>query len=140
MVPASIYHEVEKGYSYTVYGGVQIAGSLNQLNSAQGKPLVNSVFQGKTVYRVWGNEAGPHGRSWTTVNPNTVAQYRDAAGLPNQNAGRFVSEGILRNTTGVTHQGATPLHGNKGGLSEVVIPNAQKQVELTRVSGVNPQF
>ena len=32
-----------------------------------------------TVYRVWGDEAGGSGRSWTTVNPRTVTVYRDAA-------------------------------------------------------------
>jgi hypothetical protein len=94
--------------------------------------------EGTKVYRVWGDEAGPNGRSWTTVDPRTVPNYRDAAGLPTQNTGRFVSEGVIKDGTGVQTRGALPLHGNQGGLPEVIIPNPATQVELHGVSGVNP--
>ena len=102
------------------------------------------------VYRTWGDEgpgfapgepgSGPYGKSWTTVNPRTVGNYRDSAGLPKQNTGRFVSEGRLISRRGVIEKKADPLAGNKGGLKELVVPDPQGQVRLTRVSGVNPPF
>ena len=51
-----------------------------------------------------------------------------------------MSEGTLRNTDGVTRREALPLDGNRGGLDEVIIPDPQNQVDLSRVSGVNPEF
>jgi RHS repeat-associated protein len=98
------------------------------------------VGQGTKVYRVWGNGAVANGRSWTTVNPASVPNYRAAAGLPSQNTGRFVSEGVIRDATGITTRTSLPLGGNPGGLPEVLIPNPSSQVQLTRVSGVNPHF
>jgi RHS repeat-associated protein len=96
--------------------------------------------KGIPVYRVWGDGAKASGRSWTTVNPGSVANYRDVAGLPAQNTGRFVSEGVLRNSRGCVFKIADSLAGNRGGLPEVVIPDPARQVVLTRVSGVNPPF
>ena len=96
------------------------------------------VGEGTTVYRVWGDASGPYGRSWTTVDPSTVADFRSAAGLPNANTGRFVSEGVLNDATGVTTRSSLALDGNPGGLPEVLIPNPESQVTLTSVSGVNP--
>ena len=99
-----------------------------------------TVHEGTPVFRVWGDEAGAWGRSWTTVDPRTVPNYRNAAGLPTQNTGRFVSEGVLLNTRGVTTRAAKNLHGNAGGLPELVIPNSASQVRLTNVQGLNPPF
>lgn len=98
------------------------------------------VEEGTKVYRVWGDGAKPDGHSWTTVNPGTVDNYRDAAGLPSQNTGRFVSEGTLVDNTGVIRKQADPLHGNTGGLDEVVVPDPNGQINLTGVSGANPEF
>lgn len=53
---------------------------------------------GDKIYRVWGDGAGPNGRSWSRTDPRTVENYRDSAGLPNQNSGRFVTEGTLTNS------------------------------------------
>jgi RHS repeat-associated protein len=96
--------------------------------------------EGITIFRVWGDDAAAWGRSWTTVDPRTVENFRDAAGLPNQNSGRFVSEGILRDPTGVQFKAADPLHGNRGGLPEVVVPNPAGQIDLTNVQGLNPEL
>jgi hypothetical protein len=82
----------------------------------------------------------PFGRSFTTVNPATVSNYRPAAGLPNQNSGRFVLGGILNDTRGVTFRPALSGPGGPGGLPELLIPNAATKVTVTRVSGVNPPF
>jgi hypothetical protein len=69
-----------------------------------------------------------------------VANFRNIAGLPNQNSGRFVSEGILQNAEGVTTRGALPLHGNAGELPELIVPNPQSQISLWNVQGLNPEF
>lgn len=98
------------------------------------------VGEGTKVYRVWGDGAAANGRSWTTVNPGAVPNYRGAAGLPSQNTGRFVSEGVIQDATGITTRSSLPLGGNPGGLPEVLIPNPASQVRLTGVSGVNPPF
>lgn len=105
---------------------------------------------GQRVYRVWGQnpdtpdlvgQSGPWGHSWTRVDPRSVEKYRDLAGLPDEaNMGRFVSEGILADPSGVKATRATPIGENVGGLDEVLIPDPSSQVELTGVEGVNPRF
>jgi len=106
---------------------------------------------GQKVYRVWGQDpatpdlvpqqSGPWGRSWTRVDPRTVPNYRNAAGLPdNANLGRFVSEGRLIDTSGVTARDALRIGTNVGGLDELVVPNAAQKIILDNVSGVNPPF
>jgi hypothetical protein len=92
------------------------------------------------VYRVYGDGSGPYGQSWTRTDPGSVSDFRNQAGLPDQNTGRFVIEGRLVSTEGVSYRSALPLHGNAGGADEVLIPRPQTQVEVTRVSGVNPEF
>jgi len=129
-------------------GGAATQRSLPQTAaspaSATAKPTLGEtkqgVEQGAPVYRVWGDGADASGRSWTTVDPRTVPNYRDAAGLPNENSGRFLSEGTLKDTSGVKLKTADPLHGNSGGLPEVVIPNPKSQIELRSVQGLNPNF
>lgn len=146
-VPASVRHEPPKDhsglsrYSFFVYGGVNIQP---QINTAQGSsaPLagtpVGESMLGQTIYRVWGGDSKSSGASWSTVDPGTVENYRDSAGLPNRNSGRFVSEGILMSTDGVRERTALAYDGNRGGLPELIIPGGQ--VHLTRVSGANPSF
>lgn len=99
-----------------------------------------SVYEGMTVYRVYGDGAGAFGRSWTPVNPGTVANYRYAAGLPPQNSGRFIIQGTLNSTAGVTTRAALRIGSNAGGLPEILIPKASAQVDVLRVMGVNPPF
>jgi RHS repeat-associated protein len=92
------------------------------------------------VYRVWGGLSGPWGMSWTNVDPRTIPDYRNVAGLPDQNTGQFLSEGVLTDPAGVTVKLADPLHGNIGGLVEVVVPNPPAQIGVTNVVGLNPPF
>ena len=120
-----------------VPAGISKAGKIVKFLS---KAPTTEVEQGTRVFRVWGDEAGAWGRSWTTVDPRTVPEYRNAAGLPNQNKGRFLSEGTLEDTLGVKLKSADPLHGNTGGLPEVVVPNPEAQIKLQNVQGLNPQF
>jgi hypothetical protein len=78
--------------------------------------------------------------SWTNVDPRTIPDYRNVAGLPDQNTGQFLSEGVLTDPAGVTVKLADPLHGNIGGLVEVVVPNPPAQIGVTNVVGLNPPF
>src|SRR5262249_31381899 len=50
---------------------------------------VEPVVQFTKVFRVWGDGSKPWGPSWTPVDPRTVPNYRNAAGLPSKNSGRF---------------------------------------------------
>jgi RHS repeat-associated protein len=95
---------------------------------------------GDVVYRVYGGLAGPYGKSWTNINPGTVSNYRNVAGLPNVNSGRFVIEGIIRDTSQMTVRSALPLNGNAGGLLEMVFQNPSTAIQITRVSGMTPPF
>lgn len=95
---------------------------------------------GEKVYRVYGENNKPFGRYWTSVDPRKTVDFRDAAGLPDQNTGRFVIEGTLKNADGVTTRRALPIGDRKGGIRELEIPDAENQVDIKRVSGVNPQF
>lgn len=110
----------------------------DSLHAARATP---EIVEGTKVYRVWGGKSGPWGESWTTVNPNTVSNLRSAAGLPDVNAGRFVREGVLQSTGGVTARGALVIKpGQQGNLPERVIKNAEQKIKLQRVAGANPEF
>ena len=118
-----------------------IAWQYDASDSPVAAKTAPEIMEGTKVYRVWGGKSGPWGESWTTVNPNTVPNLRSAAGLPDVNAGRFVSEGVLQSTEGVTSRGALIIKsGQQGGLPELVIKGAEQKVLLQRVSGVNPEF
>jgi len=119
--------------------GADNAGDAVKTLENVGEVAQEGIAEGTKVYRVWGDKSGAWGKSWTATNPGEVENFRDAAGLPNQNTGRFVSEGVITDMKGIKTKAATPLHGNKGGLPEVVIPDPEKQVKLERVSGVNPK-
>jgi RHS repeat-associated protein len=108
-------------------------------------PLFNP-FRGRApvprtkVYRVWGGKSGPNGRSWTRVDPRTVPNYRDAAGLPDSNTGRFLSEGELINTEGVNATTASELDGNQGGLDELEVPNPETQIDVFTIEVLAEPF
>jgi len=93
-----------------------------------------------TVYRVWGGKSGPFGQSWTDVDPRSISNYRDLAGLPNANTGEYLSIGRLINNAGVSFRNALSLDGNAGGLSEVLIPNAETQVIIDVIINLIPPY
>ena len=72
------------------------------------------------------------------MNPNTVDNFRDAAGLLDVNTGRFVLEGTVNPADIIKSRQALPLDGNRGGLLELIID--PKNVNTKRVCGVNPEF
>jgi hypothetical protein len=102
---------------------------------------VKAAEEGLQLFRVFGGEAQGLGRFWTTVNPAEVNNYREAAGLFSTNTGRFVAEGTLTNLEGVEFRSAAAGEGGiGGGLPEVFVPDPKSQINLTRISGVNPPF
>lgn len=85
--------------------------------------------------------SGPWGHSWTNVDPTGLANPRGPLGLPtgpDGNPARFLSEGVLHDTTGVTARRALPLDGNLGGWPEILVPNPERQIDLTRIYALNP--
>jgi RHS repeat-associated protein len=131
-------HTVEKYLKGIVSFGLNLAGAAAKMPVA-----------GQKVYRVYGGDAKPGGASWSPVDPRTVSNFRNAAGLPSggasgaNNSGRFVIEGTLQDPSAVVKvRSALPLDGNAGGVAEYVIPNPIRSgaVTVDRVSGVNPEF
>ncbi len=137
--------QIEPGFKYEVIGGPHNNRDISALQLALRQRLLWGICPtpatvGDHVYRVYGGISGPFGQSWTRINPESRPDYRNDAGLPNGNTGSFVVQGTLLNTTGVRTRGATPLHGNSGGIDEVIIPNANQKVWIRNVSGVNPEY
>ncbi|MCY3820082.1 MAG: hypothetical protein OXH52_12085, partial [Gammaproteobacteria bacterium] len=124
--------------------GARVLAKAGIKGGAKAVPMIadaaNAPQAGQKVYRVYGGKADWDGRSWTPIDPRPVDNFRDAAGLPDVNTGRFVVEGTLKDTRGVTMRSADPLDGNRGGLLEVVVPDARRQIEIERVSGINPEY
>ncbi|UJP40227.1 Hint domain-containing protein [Cellulomonas palmilytica] len=104
---------------------------------------------GQKVFRVYGGDSKAGGASWSPVDPRSVGNYRDAAGLPSggasgaTNTGQFVIEGTLNDPAAVVLQrSALPLDGMKVGVPEYIVPNwlENGSITINRVSGVNPGF
>ena len=108
--------------------------------------------RGTRIYRVYGGEpmeadawmrnefSGPWGRYWTPIDPSTIRNYRDIAGLPPQNRGRFLIIAEIVDPTGIEVSRAAPVGGTRGGLIEYKIPNPCQQIRVLRVIGLNPPF
>lgn len=126
------------------YGTEKIAEAVVISKGAGAVTKAVEGAQTQTVFRVFGGDAKAEGFSWTPKNPNSVSNFRDAAGLPSggasgsTNTGQFVIEGTVKNKNIITQRAALPLDGNRGGLPEYIIN--PKNVIIKRVSGVNPQF
>jgi RHS repeat-associated protein len=58
---------------------------------------------GDRVFRVFGDQNNPLGQSWTRIDPRSVGDFRDVAGLPDRNLGTNIIEGVLKDVTGVTN-------------------------------------
>lgn len=80
------------------------------------------------------------------MDPSTVPNYREAAGLPSggasegYNAGRFVSVGIVSDPCGVEIGSALSVDNNPGGLAQFWVPDPRTQITLLGVYGANPAF
>lgn len=99
------------------------------------------ALQGEKLYRVFGGKAQPFGQSFT-VNlgeiPNDLV--RRNLGLFPGNTGRFVMEGTLQDAMGVRVRSALPGPLGEANALEVLVPDASKQINVQRVTGVNPEF
>jgi hypothetical protein len=113
--------------------------------------ILPTPMTGQTIYRVYGDGVLPGGASWSPVDPGSVSNYRDAAGLPSGgvesggalNSGRFVIEGTLMQPSSVVVvRSALPLDGHPGGTAEYIIPNGIDSgvIRVYGVSGVNAEF
>ena len=148
MVPGYALYQCGKygcggwGWTFASLGALPGIGAISgiQKEIRAASAACSDVANGTKVFRVFGENNNPLGQSWTRVDPSTVSDYRNLAGLPDVNTGRFVIEGTITDTTGIMARSALPLDGNIGGLDELVIPNPSVQVYITRVSGVNPSF
>ncbi len=118
-------------------GGVRLVG---EGGAAASEAADAGVEVGTKIYRVFGDEAQAMGHSWTTTDPGLVDGYRNAAGLPDVNSGRFIIEGSITDTTGITFRPALSLDGNDGGLAELLVPRPSSQIQINRVSGINPEY
>lgn len=68
-----------------------------------------------------------------------MPNYAKSAGLYNK--GRFLIEGTLMDDAGVGYRRALPGPGGTGGgLPEWIIPDAESQVRVDNVYGLNPEF
>jgi hypothetical protein len=94
------------------------------------------------VYRAFGGDSRAQGFSWTTVDPRTVKNFRDGAGLPSggasgsTNTADFLIKGSAKRSDVMEFKLADPLDGNRGGLPELKIDS--KNVRLNDFSILNP--
>jgi hypothetical protein len=128
----------------------RLASGGNNLLSTNLRPkpevpgtIANDVAESEvTVYRVFGGDARAQGFSWTTTDPRTVSNFRDAAGLPSggpsgaTNTADFLIQGKANTADILKSRSAFPLDGNKGGLPELVID--PKNVTITDFSVLKP--
>src|SRR5581483_3037481 len=103
--------------------------------------IINAVVASSTasddtltgkVYRLHGGISGPLGHSWTTVDPRTMSNPRDSLGLPDGNTATTLSIGRLVDPKGVVLRPAEPLHGNRGGAPELIVPEPATQIQDIR--------
>jgi len=87
---------------------------------------------GDRLTRHWGGKSGPYGESWTR---DPLHQHsRNSLGLGRSNTGEYITQGRLKDTTGVTTRSAQPWDGFTGGGDEVLVPNPAKQIEIESVT------
>ncbi len=128
-------------------GGLRALPGL--LRSADDVAKEITPVAGQKIFRVFGDDAVAGGASFSPVNPANIKNFREAAGLPSggasgaNNSAQFVLEATLLDSSKVVKvRNALSLDGNKGGITEFIIPNALKNgaIKVDRVSGVNPEF
>lgn len=85
----------------------------------------------RNVYRVYGNEAGPYGRSWTTTNPKSMTfdDFNAHVGLPQpKNSGQYATRGLRWSNAGAEYIGASQVGSNPGGGPEIVVSSPYWQI------------
>lgn len=80
----------------------RINGWLNYDTLSECAVAANKTDEFVDVYRAFGDDARAQGFSWTTKDPRTVSNFRDAAGLPSgglsgaNNSADFLIQGRAR--------------------------------------------
>jgi hypothetical protein len=102
-----------------------------------------TFFQGQTSILAPGGDG--NGSFWTTANPANTANFRGAAGLPNNNAGTWVAEGTINDTSGINYGTAEPGPTTTPGqqmVDQVVFQpgTASFQVTVNAVYNVEPPY
>ncbi|MBW3518749.1 hypothetical protein [Flavobacterium sp. NKUCC04_CG] len=91
---------------------------------------------------MFGGDARAQGFSWTTKNPTSIKDFRNAAGLPSggasgaTNTADFMIKGRVNSNNIIKSRSALPLDGNKGGLPELIID--PKNVRITDFKILKP--
>jgi len=130
-------HEVNPGLNgFPIEFAVLLAAFAPEAVAAS--ESVTSDISEQTVYRVYGGESRALGQSWTPIDPRNILNYRNAAGLPIENTGRFLIEGTVNNADIILQRGALEIGDNAGGLLEYLIDPAN--VRISNVFGLNPPF
>jgi hypothetical protein len=121
------------------------AGTALRAEKLAAKALTVEALGAKeeiTVYRAFGGDARAGGYSWTTKDPRTISNFRDAAGLPSggssgaTNTADFLITGRTNSADVIKTRSALPLDGNKGGLPELIID--PRSVKITEFSVLKP--
>jgi hypothetical protein len=129
-------------WSGILYGGAMIAGAPGNgmaVRGAAGAAAASAAARtaevgvGTTVYRVYGGQSKQMGTFWTTANPSATPDFAAKAGLPAENQMTNVVEGVITDMSGVKVTQAAPGARGPGGINEVQIPDAAKQVKVTDV-------
>ncbi|MDO5665166.1 MAG: DUF6443 domain-containing protein [Bacteroidia bacterium] len=136
--------EASAAFGATLFVGSAVANLGKGASVANtGKNVSMSTTKGEvTVYRVFGGDARAQGFSWTTKNPTSVKDFRNAAGLPSggasgaTNTADFMIKGKVNSSNIIQSRSALPLDGNKGGLPELIID--PKNVRLTDFKVLTP--
>ena len=96
---------------------------------------------GQIIFRVWGGLSPEFNPSWTPLDPRLAPDaYRTLDGLPDGNAGTFLTVGKIRNASNITVTPGVELDGNIGGWPEYVVPNAAGQIQRLQRITADPPF
>ena len=131
----------EQGITYSSFNvgdligiGLLAKGIISWGAKTLGASVAKTEMQ--TVYRVFGGEARAQGFSWTPINPQTVNNFRNVAGLPSGNSANLMLEGVAKTKKIIKIRSALPLDGNIGGLTKYIInPN---NVNITNLLILKP--
>ena len=120
--------KVIKGFTDQLeFNSAMMGLAMGGLESAAASQFAKSTTTELTVYRVFGGDARAQGFSWTTVNPSSIKDFRNLAGLPSGgtsgaiNTADFLIKGKVNINSIINSRSALPLDGNLGGLPELII-------------------
>jgi RHS repeat-associated protein len=117
------------------YVGIAGTAAAGAATTPEGQEIVGA---GSNVWRLFGGTSPGMGNYWASVDPTTVSNYANAAGLPPGNTGQFIVQGVLNDMTGVEVSEAPGIGTNLGGLRQVFVPRPACQITVICVGGLNP--